>query len=164
MQINNNNINKLETVKSRYFKRVLGLSKITQSRYIYELLDTDLFIDDLKNKFKLRDTNAYEKFFEAMLIKKTEVRDEFYDKLETINKKVQWAQSCFEDRHVFTKFLCHGYHYIFCTNEHFHYEAGMDCKCKFCGTACSQYHISTCTTKTISLREAARMKCGRVAT
>jgi hypothetical protein len=157
--LSSNDLEKLEKVKSRYFKRVLGLSKINLSRYTYEILDTDLFVNDLKIKFKLSDTKSYEKFFEAMLIKKTEVRDEFYEHVETINGKVQWAQSCFEDRHVFTKYLCHGYHYNFCNGEKFHYEAGIDCKCKFCGSLCSQYHINDCKVKILSLREAARMKC-----
>jgi hypothetical protein len=159
--LSSNDLENLEKVKSRYFKRVLRLSKINKSRYIYEILDTDPFVTDLKIKFKLTDTKSYEKFFEAMLVKKTEIRDDFYEKLETINGNVQWTQSCFEDRHVFTKFLCHGYHGHFCTNTEFHYEAGIDCRCKFCGSICSQYHITECMNKTLTLREAAGMKYPR---
>jgi len=146
----------LEKVKTRYLKKVLGLSKYTRSRFVYELLDTDLFMHDLKQKFSLKETIAFNTFFEERLLNKLNICDEFYD-TETMNN-FQWKNALFADRHVFTRFACHGYHHLFCKNLNFHFEAENDCFCKYCGQLCKQYHIMTCSKKKMSLREAAKMK------
>lgn len=155
--LSKNDFEKLEKTKSRYIKQLLGLSKVNYSRYVYEITDTDLFVHDLKLKYNLSDSNAFEKFFEGMLVKKTNIRTNFHDKLQTINQNVQWKTPCFSDRSIFTRYLCHGYHYIFCTDKSFHYEACDVCICKFCGERCSQYHINDCNKKKLKLRDAAKM-------
>jgi len=63
----------------------------------------------------------------------------------------------FEDRHVFTRFACHGYHCLFCKNKNFHFDAKADCLCEYCNELCDQYHINQCTVKKVSLREAAKI-------
>jgi hypothetical protein len=70
------------------------------------------------------------------------------------NKK--WQSILFEDRHVvLTRFACHGCHYLFCKNKHFHFDAKEDCMCEYCDESCDQYHINQCTVMKVSLREAA---------
>jgi hypothetical protein len=147
---------KLEKVKTRFFKKVLGLSKYTRSRFVYELLDTDLFMHDLKQKFSLNETIAFNSFFEERLLNKLNICDEFYE-TETMNN-LKWKNALFADRHVFTRFACHGFHHLFCKNQSFHFEAENKCICKFCGLMCRQYHIMTCSEKKMSLREAAKLK------
>jgi len=66
-------MNRLEKVKTRYFKKVLGLSKYTRSRFVYELLDFDLFIHDLKIKFSLADRQEFEHYFETKMLKKLNI-------------------------------------------------------------------------------------------
>jgi len=154
--LNAGDFEKLEKVKTRFFKKVLGLSKYTRSRFVYELLDTDLFMHDLKQKFSLPETIAFNKFFEERLLNKLNICDEFYE-TETM-ENFAWKNALFTDRHVFTRFACHGYHHLFCKNQSFHFEAENECLCNFCGQLCKQYHILTCSEKKISLREAARMK------
>jgi len=54
--LSKNDLEKLERVITRYLKKVLGLSKFNWSRYVYELVDADLFVSDfidLKEKFSL---------------------------------------------------------------------------------------------------------------
>jgi hypothetical protein len=72
----NNDLDKIESVKTRYFKRVLGLSKYNRSRFVFALLDFDLFVSDFKQKLALPETIAFEKFCEANLVKQTEICDE----------------------------------------------------------------------------------------
>jgi len=86
-----NDLDKLESVKTRYFKRVLGLSnnKYNISRFVYALLDFDLFVSDLKLKFALPDTNAFNKCCDANLGKQTEICDEFYLTCTMHNKNWQ---------------------------------------------------------------------------
>jgi hypothetical protein len=60
--LSKNDLQKLKTVKSRFLKRLLGLSKINKSRFTYQLADCDLFASDLCNKFNLCKNDAYENF------------------------------------------------------------------------------------------------------
>jgi len=132
------------------------LSKFNWSRNIYELVDTDLFVSDLKEKFSLSESNSCENFYEAKPVNKTNIRDLFYEQMALTN--VQWQQPCFADRNVFTRFLCHGYHYLLCKNKTFHKEADATCHCQYCRLQCSQYQIQDCKIRSISLREAAKMR------
>jgi hypothetical protein len=100
--LSKNDLEKLEIVKTRYLKKVLGLSKFNWSRYVYELVDTDLFVSDLKEKFSLSESKSYENFYEAKLVNKTNIRDVFYEQMALTN--VQWQQPCFADRNVFTRY------------------------------------------------------------
>jgi hypothetical protein len=144
----------LERVKTRYFKKVLGLSKYNKSRYVYELVSNEvtLFVTDLRNRFNLPDTNVYKKFCESKLLNKNMICKEFYE-TETM-KNGNWRRGLFPDRHVFTRFACHGYHFLFCKNPMFHYEPNPECECKYCGNKCEKYHIMNCKARKVSLREA----------
>jgi hypothetical protein len=55
-------LHKLETAKTRFLKKALCLSKFTKSRFVYELADTGLFIEDLRLKYNLPETDSYSKF------------------------------------------------------------------------------------------------------
>jgi len=61
---------------------------------------------DLKQKFSLPETIAFNKFFEERLLNKLNICDEFYE-TETM-EKFAWKNALFTDRHVFTRFACHG--------------------------------------------------------
>jgi hypothetical protein len=154
--LNKTDFKMLETVKTRYFKRALGVSKKSRSRHIYELLDIDLFASDICQKYSLEQTTAFNKFCEGEFMKKLGICNEFYE-TETMRKE-DWKGPYFDDRHVFARFACHGYHYLFCKNKSFHYDATHRCSCKFCGEKCAQYHILECNEKKLSLREASSMK------
>jgi hypothetical protein len=148
----------LERVKTRYFKRVLCLSKYNKSRYVYHLIakNEKLFVTELKEKFQLSETEAYSKFCESNSKNNKIICDEFYQ-TETMLKD-NWRKALFPDRNVFTRFACHGYHYIFCKNKKYHFEPLDECICKFCEQKCEKYHIKTCTRRKISLREASLIK------
>jgi hypothetical protein len=67
-----------------------------------------------------------------------------------------WQRIFFEDRHVFTRFACHGYHYIsFVKNRNFHFDAKADSMCEYGNESRDQYHLTQCTVKKVSLQEAA---------
>jgi hypothetical protein len=52
----------LESVKSRYLKRAMNLSKCSLSRYTYWFADTTFFVHDIKLKFGLPETDCYKEF------------------------------------------------------------------------------------------------------
>ena len=69
----------LETAKTRFLKKSLSLSKFTKSRYVYELADTGLFVEDLRLKFNLPETESYNKFLTNKSYSSTDIDDKFYD-------------------------------------------------------------------------------------
>jgi hypothetical protein len=84
--LSKNNLDKRESVKTQYFKRVLGLSKYNRSRFVYAMLDFNLFFTDLRLKFAVLDTNALNKICEANLEKQNDISDEFYTTCTMQNK------------------------------------------------------------------------------
>jgi hypothetical protein len=46
-----------------------------RSRFVYELVDTDLFVSDLKLKFSLPETEVYNKFCEQKSMNKLGIID-----------------------------------------------------------------------------------------
>jgi len=131
----------LETVKSRYLKKAMCLSKFNKSRYVYFLADTTLFVEELKNKFNLEDTEAYKKFVNYSIENVLSVKQEFFE-TEAMKSDI-WKRPNFENRHVFTRFSCHGFHFVICKNKTFH-EANDECICELCDAKCEQYHLQTC--------------------
>jgi hypothetical protein len=146
---------KLETVKSRFLKRVLSLSKYTKSRFVYELIETDLFVNDLKSKFSLSDTSDYDKFMEQKLITFSEIDPDFY--LTPAMCNTSWKEINCKDRHMFTRYACHGFHHLFCKDKMYHFSAKENCECEKCGESIKFYHLFECKANSLTLSQAASL-------
>jgi hypothetical protein len=149
-----NDLQKLETAKSRFLKRLLGLSKVNKSRFTYQLADCDLFVSDLCNKFNLCKNDAYENFISQNLINTSTIENKFYDTPAMTTEK--WKMCNFVNRHVYTRHACHGFHYTLCKSKHFHYCAEDDCECEKCGKKMDTYHFLYCEKNTLSLYKVAK--------
>jgi hypothetical protein len=150
------NLNLLETVKSRFLKKALCLSKFTKSRLAYELADTSSFVEELRCKFSLPETESYNKFLINRLYKISEIDPKFFDTPAMIDPS--WKRACFENRHIFTRFACHGYHYVLCRNKDHHASALRSCKCSKCGQKMDTYHFPECPDNALSLIQASKWK------
>jgi Reverse transcriptase (RNA-dependent DNA polymerase) len=146
----------LETAKTRFLKKALSLSKFTKSRYVYELADTGLFVEDLRLKFDLPETESYNKFLTNKSYSSTDIDDKFYDTPAMVNP--DWKKSCFDDRHLFTRFACHGFHYVLCLTKSYHASASETCICDKCNQPMDLYHFLDCTKNNMSLIEASKWK------
>jgi hypothetical protein len=146
----------LETAKTRFLKKALNLSKFTKSRYVYELADTGLFVEDLRLKFNLPETESYNKFLTNKSYSSTDIDDKFYDTPALVNQ--DWKKSCFEDRHLFTRYACHGFHYVLCRTKSYHASASETCVCDKCNQQMDLYHFLDCTENNMSLIEASKWK------
>jgi Reverse transcriptase (RNA-dependent DNA polymerase) len=146
----------LETAKTRFLKKALCLSKFTKSRYVYELADTGLFIDDLRNKYSLPETESYNKFLINQSHSSTDIDLKFYDTPAMVNQN--WKKACFENRHVFTRYACHGFHYVLCRTKNYHASATDTCVCSKCDQQIDLYHFLDCTAHNMSLTEASKWK------
>jgi Reverse transcriptase (RNA-dependent DNA polymerase) len=154
--LNKNELLKLETVKSRFLKRVLSLSKYTKSRFVYELAETDLLVHDLQNKYSLPDTTEYDKFMLQKLITFSEIDPQFYETPAMLDPS--WKEINCKDRHLFTRYACHGFHYLLCKNKSYHWCAKDNCECEKCGEKIGLYHLFECKTKSLTLSQAAKLK------
>jgi hypothetical protein len=146
----------LEKVKSRFLKRLLSLSKYTKSRFVYELVETDLLINELKMKFSLPDTLEYDKFMEQKILTFSEIDPLFYETPIFADNK--WKNANFKDRHMLTRYACHGFHHLLCENQSFHTKALDTCVCKKCKKSIGLYHLFDCEKNELSLSQASKMK------
>jgi hypothetical protein len=69
----------------------------------------------IKKKYKIQ--LPFNNFCEANLVKQTEITKDFYTTCTMAN--THWKSMLCEDRHIFTRYACHGYHSLFCINENF---------------------------------------------
>lgn len=136
----------IETVKSTYLKRVLSLSKYTKNRLVYKLANTDFFVSELKDKFKLPNTPQYDIFLLQCKNKDDSIVPEFYNTPAFINPV--WKKSNFHQRHLYTRFAVHGFHHTICIVQKFHECDKNICKCKLCGERMADlYHFQICPLK-----------------
>jgi hypothetical protein len=148
----------LEKAKTRFLKKALCLSKFIKSRYVYELADTGLFVDDLLHKYNLPETESYTQFITNKSYSSTDFDLKFYDTPAMVDQN--WKKACFENRHVFTqfRFACHGFHYVLCRTKIYHASAADTCVCEKCNHQMDLYHLLDCTENNMSLTEASKVK------
>lgn len=142
------NLKKLEAVKASYLKRALQVSRTTQTRLVYLLMDTDFFVRELMTSNGLQPTPAYEAHVRDREEKAADVDQEFLQ-TPAMNTE-EWKKPNFELRHVFTRTAAHGFHHRICAKRGYH-SASEQCICTLCGHSCSQYHILTCQARTETL-------------
>jgi hypothetical protein len=140
--LSSNDLNNLEKAKSRFLKRVLSMDKKLKSRFTYELVETDLFVNDLKYKYNLPDTEEYDKFMIKKIVNFSQIDPNFYETPAFSDPK--WKNVNFKDRHLFTRYACHGFHFKLCKRRVYHTEACDKCKCKFCNQKMDTYHLFKC--------------------
>jgi hypothetical protein len=79
----------------------------------YEL-ETDLFVNDLRQKYNLPDTAAIDDFMEQKIVNFSQINSKFYE--TPAFNDYNWKNVNSKDRHLFTRYACHGIHHK-CANE-----------------------------------------------
>jgi hypothetical protein len=77
--LSQDDLNELEKTKSRFLKIVLSLKKTISSRFTYELVETDLYENDLNHKYNLPDTAAYDDFMEQQIVNFSQINSKFFE-------------------------------------------------------------------------------------
>ncbi|KAJ4444059.1 hypothetical protein ANN_05848 [Periplaneta americana] len=126
------NLKKLEAVKASYLKE-LQVSRTTQTRLVYLLMDTDFFVRELMTSNGLQPTPAYEAHVRDREEKAADVDQEFLQ-TPAMNTE-EWKKPNFELRHVFTRTAAHGFHHRICAKRGYH-SASEQCICTLCGHSC----------------------------
>ena len=143
----------IESVKSRFLKRVLGVSKLTPSRLTYELAQEPFFIEELRWRLQLPSTKAEAEFIRSRWKKRDEITQEFYATDAMLDRS--WMQPNSNMRSALTRLAVHGFHHKLCKRQGFH-EPTEQCKCVLCDKLCERYHFSKCQKRTDSLMNYAK--------
>ena len=141
-------LEKLEKLKATYLKRVLCLSKYTPSRLVYVLAREPFYIEELRLKFLLPATPAYQDLLRELQEKKCKIWDDFFV-TDAVTSR-EWTKGGYELRHTVTRLSVHGFHHKLCNIQRFH-EPGPDCVCVRCGDQCERYHVLNCKRRSESL-------------
>lgn len=141
---------RIEQIKSRYLKRVLGIGKNAKSRLTYELTRETFFLEDIRLRHLLASTGPYAELIEERRAKRTEIDPEFYGTGAMTDRT--WTKENQPQRHIIIKLATHGFHHKMCKNKVFH-EPCEACVCELCGKFCERYHILKCNRRTRSISE-----------
>ena len=143
-------LNEFDKLKAAYLKRVLSVHHCSRNRLVYWLTWTELFTEDLREKFYLPATAAYEANREQWLQKMFDIEPEFLNTPAMTNRS--WMSPGCSFRHKMTRTAVHGFHHIICNRKGDHHPDG-NCLCLFCAKICDRYHIYSCT---LAFKEAER--------
>ena len=146
--ISKQQLRKMEQVKARYLKLILGLPKNTPSRLTYVLCREITLLQELRYDL------PYTRNSEHVILERKEKNDRIWKEFYSTDAMVDrtWTQPNRELRHVVTRLATHGFHHKVCKNQRYH-EANVTCVCKFCEQECDRYHITICKKKTKSITE-----------
>ena len=143
-------LKRLEQSFTFYMKRALCLHRSARNRYVYALSGSPLMVDEIRERIRGVKTDAFEAILQAWNIKATDALA-VVSQEEIFRKPELWASSALNDRHVFTRYLVHGYHHHLCKNSSYHEPNEALCVCRYCGESCPKYHGSRCQAENVSL-------------
>lgn len=141
-------LQELESLKPRFLKRALGVSKFALSRYVYVLARETFLVEDLRTQLLLPSTPPCEELLRDLRRKRDYISESFYATDAMLNK--DWMRAEYDLRHVVTRFAIHGFHHRICTRRSYH-QACQDCICVLCQKQCDTYHVAHCTKRPDSL-------------
>jgi hypothetical protein len=105
----------IESLKARYLKRTMGLSKYTPFRLVYALARETFLLDDLMLKHLLPRTSEVKAVLRSRQRKQEEIWQDFYA-TETITTD-SWKQENQEIRHLVTRLAVYDFHTRVCINK-----------------------------------------------
>ena len=132
----------LEGCFCTYMKRVLCLSMTARSRFVYLLADCGPIMEAIRSRLKAPITESFSQFLSEWCPKVAEATEEV-GLLDVFLLRDLWFGRACSSRHVYTRYIVHGYHHLVCSFPEYH-QAGDLCLCKFCSQKCAKYHVSLC--------------------
>jgi Reverse transcriptase (RNA-dependent DNA polymerase) len=139
----------LEKGKACFVRKLLSVDKSTRSRFTYSLVNCKLFVEQMKNRFNLCETEAYKNFYKERMLELENLPGDFFTLDAFVNE--EWKGPQFKLRHVYTRFACHGFHHLVCKNKKYHLKIDANCVCELCENPCDRYHLKNCPKREKSL-------------
>ena len=148
----------LERCFTLYMKRVLCLPKGSRSRPVYVLTGCEPILIVVQRRLRMLTTSPLDSFLVEWKKKVYEAHQEV-ERLDVFLNHDLWSGPACENRHVFTRFICHGYHHLLCSSIECYGESPL-CICRYCSQNCVKYHAIECPElEGTSLHALARMTC-----
>ena len=137
------NLEEYERCFCAYLKRVFRLAKNSQNRYVYVIAGLDTpFVEVMRVSLRAETTPATEVFMKKWR-KKYEEAKGILEGDPILERRSQWSAPRYPSRHLFARYLVHGYHHQICITEGFHDPSDV-CVCRYCGENCPRYHAILC--------------------
>ena len=143
----------IESLKARFLKRAMALSKYTLSRLTYMMAWETFLLEDLMFKHLLQRTAPVTAVLQDRRGKQEEIWDDFF--VTEAMTTDSWKTANYELRHMVTRLAVHGFHDKVCRNKKYHTPM-VTCVCELCERPCERYHILTCANRSKHLSEYAR--------
>lgn len=147
-KLTTNDLRTIEAVKSRFLKAVLGVSKYTKSRLVYELAKESFLLEDLRLEHNLPSTSCYTRVLLERVEKRKEIWIDFYSTEAMVDRS--WTEANQDLRHFVNSLATHGYHHKICSTKTYH-QPDENCVCELCYQPCDRYHITQCRKRDIPI-------------
>ena len=149
------NFEVLEKCFTLYLKRVLRVPRSSPSRLVYVLAGLYApLCEELRCKMRSENTASFLSFTSEWRTRFQEAQRHLQADPIMARRDI-WAGPQSEKRHVYTRYLVHGYHHHICINKGYHLPK-VDCECRFCGQLCPWDHALACPSRLV-LSELAKL-------
>lgn len=137
------NFRTLEKCFTVYIKRTLRVSKTARNRYLYIIIGLQVPVTEIiRTRVRGGNTEAFKKFCKEWTEKVDSAKEDLAND-PILEARHLWEGPDTARRHVFTRYLVHGYHHHLCIHGEYHSPAGT-CVCKHCGGKCPRDHALRC--------------------
>ena len=139
------NLEQYEKCFCAYLERVFRLAKNSRNRYMYVIATGDFdtpFVEVMRVSLRAEPTPATEEFMNKWREKYGEAK-EILEGDPILERRSQWSAPRYPRRHLYARYLMHGYHHLICLTESFHDPTDV-CVCRYCGENCPRYHAILC--------------------
>ena len=132
----------LERCFCTYMKRVRCLHPKARNRFVYLLAGYGPALETIRMRLKAPTTEPFLSFVYKWQGKVAEALAEVGN-LDIYLAREMWAERGCQSRHVYTRYIVHGYHHVVCSNRNYH-QPDDQCVCRFCSQSCAKYHATAC--------------------
>jgi hypothetical protein len=108
-------LERIEKVKARFMKKVMGVGMNAPSRMAYVLMGEQFFVEEIRLSSMLPTTKPYQDLLRNRIREREEVDIEFNGTSAMIDKN--WKKANQEQRQVVTRFAVHGFYHKLCKNK-----------------------------------------------
>lgn len=135
------NFQEFEKCFCAYLKRTFRVHRSTRNRYLSGLADMDTpFVEIMRARLVAENTPVFLEFVEQWKSKVSDARARLEDD-PILGRREHWSATMYTRRHIFVRYIVHGYHHCLCSRENCHEPKDT---CKYCGHRCTQYHAIIC--------------------
>lgn len=130
----------LDKVKSKFYKKALGVHKNTSNTLVLHMAETERMGQEVIKKFGIKEEHIEE------YLKKVEEKNMIFVNGNYTDGPIFrtniWKKHGQSNRHIISRFTVHGFHHLICNNKSYHINFET-CKCMLCNeNITDRYHMN----------------------